>query len=66
MGRHPTNGVREELTCLECGQPFNIWRTAKNRNAKIRYCDECRRRHDADAPPRGLGDVPRKKGIGRQ
>lgn len=28
--------------CLECGQPFSVLRTLKNRNAVIRYCYDCK------------------------
>ncbi len=65
MPRPPSDGIREDLTCLECGRAFTLWRTDKNRNAKIRFCDDCRRRHADEAQPRGISSVPRKKAVGR-
>ena len=43
MPKPPSDGVKDTITCLECGQPFTVWRDHKNRNAMIRFCPDCHR-----------------------
>ncbi len=38
----PATKKREKGRCLGCGAPFFIRRSFANRNAKIRYCDNCK------------------------
>ncbi len=39
---NPPSKEREKGRCLECGAPFVIERSFTNRNAKIRYCNDCK------------------------
>lgn len=34
--------MRETITCMQCNEPFTIFRSFKNRNADIRFCDSCK------------------------
>ena len=34
--------MKEELTCMECGDRFVVVRKAANRKAMIRFCDRCK------------------------
>ena len=34
--------MKEELTCMECGEQFVVVRKPANRKAVIRFCDRCK------------------------